>query len=368
MNVNPQIGNLLHHRGHTHTVFLAFFQSLLLFGLMKLFQKRFGTSFFKSEWKLLGFLAFLGPLTHILLDYVNHYGVHPFWPLSSAWHYGDFLFVLEPWLWVTFSVALYFQASHFSGFNKRPSRKLQFTLLSIPLLALFLSWGLGAVPRFMCAVITFWTLLLIPFFYFTSEKIRMGGVWLVLALLLSSFHFGSQETKALVVKNWPNETGFHTSDLILSPLPVNPFCWSVIKVSQNHKEYALQRSLIAPFPKIISLSDCSKLKFFTEGSPPTEELNILKDRPLLLSLSELKDLKTRFCEVRDALQFARAPYFWRENNELFFSDLRFERASRAGRRNRSFAQIKINPLRVPPCPPSRAPWDSPFLMESSTDH
>lgn len=354
MNVNPQIGNLLHHRGHTHTVLIAFFQSLLIFGLVRLFQRRFGKSYFKSEWKLISLLAFLGPLTHILLDFVNHYGVHPFWPISSRWHFGDFLFVLEPWLWVTFSVALLFQTHRW---------KTRAWLFLIPILALSLSWGLGSVPVLMCGVISLWALLLLIVFYFSSQKTRVLGCWGALGVLLFAFYSGSKQTQIRVAADWPEEPGFHTSDWILSPLPVNPFCWSVIRVSKSKEEYQLQRALVAPYPEIVALGTCSSLKFFSPGTEPPPGEAILKDHPIRQSLSTLRQHGERFCEVRDALQFFRAPYYFEEKGTLYLSDLRFERAAKAREARRSFARIKIDPSRVPPCPPSWAPWEPPFQLD-----
>ena len=97
MHHNPQIGSLLHHRGHTHTVAIAFLQSLLMLGITALLQhglKRFSLG---KEWRLISLLAFLGPLTHMALDFLNNYGVHPFWPIDNHWYFGDWVFVLEPW-------------------------------------------------------------------------------------------------------------------------------------------------------------------------------------------------------------------------------------------------------------------------------
>ena len=39
------------------------------------------------------------PLLHIGMDFTNNYGVHPFWPLSNRWFYGDAVFIAEPLLW-----------------------------------------------------------------------------------------------------------------------------------------------------------------------------------------------------------------------------------------------------------------------------
>lgn len=44
-------------------------------------------------------LAWIGALTHPLLDWLNTYGVRPLMPFSRQWFYGDTLFVIDPLLW-----------------------------------------------------------------------------------------------------------------------------------------------------------------------------------------------------------------------------------------------------------------------------
>ena len=41
----------------------------------------------------------LTSLLHIGMDFMNNYGVHPFWPVDSRWWYGDSVFIIEPLLW-----------------------------------------------------------------------------------------------------------------------------------------------------------------------------------------------------------------------------------------------------------------------------
>ncbi len=55
--------------------------------------------------RLLG-LAYLGALSHPLLDLTNTYGVRLLSPLSERWSYGDTLFIVDPWLWLLLAAAL----------------------------------------------------------------------------------------------------------------------------------------------------------------------------------------------------------------------------------------------------------------------
>ena len=44
-------------------------------------------------------LSLLGCLTHPAMDWLNVYGVRFLEPFSSAWSYGDTLFIIDVWLW-----------------------------------------------------------------------------------------------------------------------------------------------------------------------------------------------------------------------------------------------------------------------------
>jgi len=48
----------------------------------------------------LAVLAWLGALTHPLLDWMNTYGIRLLSPFSGEWFYGDALFIVDPWLWL----------------------------------------------------------------------------------------------------------------------------------------------------------------------------------------------------------------------------------------------------------------------------
>jgi hypothetical protein len=39
--------------------------------------------------------------THPALDYLNPYGVRPYLPFNDTWYYGDFLFIIDPYLDLT---------------------------------------------------------------------------------------------------------------------------------------------------------------------------------------------------------------------------------------------------------------------------
>jgi inner membrane protein len=52
-------------------------------------------------------LSYVGVLSHVFLDWLNTYGVRLLMPLSPRWFHGDSVFIIDPWLWLTFGVGVY---------------------------------------------------------------------------------------------------------------------------------------------------------------------------------------------------------------------------------------------------------------------
>jgi inner membrane protein len=93
------LGSLLHHRGHTHTLLVALPMAWLLgLALWRWYSARNADASKRDQNLILG-LCLVGPLLHLTMDFANNYGVHPFWPLSGRWFYGDTIFIVEPLWW-----------------------------------------------------------------------------------------------------------------------------------------------------------------------------------------------------------------------------------------------------------------------------
>ena len=95
------------HRGWTH----SFFGGVLVLpaltaGLLWLLDRwqvgRGGT--FKSGLEMhfgwLVALAYVGCLTHPLLDWQTDYAIQLFSPFSNRWYHNDSLFIIDPWIWL----------------------------------------------------------------------------------------------------------------------------------------------------------------------------------------------------------------------------------------------------------------------------
>ena len=52
-------------------------------------------------------LSYVGVLSHVGLDLLNNYGVRLLMPFSNRWFYGDAVFIIDPWLWLTLGAGIW---------------------------------------------------------------------------------------------------------------------------------------------------------------------------------------------------------------------------------------------------------------------
>lgn len=57
-------------------------------------------------------VSLIASATHPLLDWTNNYGVRPLLPWSSQWYYGDLVFIIDPWLWLSLGGACFLLTAH----------------------------------------------------------------------------------------------------------------------------------------------------------------------------------------------------------------------------------------------------------------
>jgi inner membrane protein len=55
---------------------------------------------------LVGF-GYVGVYSHVFLDYLNNYGVRLLNPIDWRWLYGDAVFIVDPWLWITLAIGVW---------------------------------------------------------------------------------------------------------------------------------------------------------------------------------------------------------------------------------------------------------------------
>jgi inner membrane protein len=101
-------------RGWTHGVVAQAVLPILLAAVMFAFGRRRGARF----GPLVG-LSAVGVLSHVALDLLNNYGVRLLMPFSGRWFYGDSVFIVDIWLWLTLGAGCWLA---FTRDRDRPAR------------------------------------------------------------------------------------------------------------------------------------------------------------------------------------------------------------------------------------------------------
>ncbi len=100
---------LAYHRGVSHSflgfVLEALVVSLVVCGIAWVRRKREPESP-PPKFLAVMFVALVGLLSHLLLDFLNTYGVRPLLPFDGRWFYGDMLFIADPWSWLILGAGL----------------------------------------------------------------------------------------------------------------------------------------------------------------------------------------------------------------------------------------------------------------------
>jgi inner membrane protein len=305
------LGYLLYHRGHTHTLVGALGELvLLLAGTWLLWPA--ARRLLRASGRARGaavFTAVIGLLLHIVMDSLNVYGVHPFWPFDSNWYYGDLVFIVEPVFWIAFGIPL-------AGMvENKPLRWLLFVLMAaVPVgvtFAGFLEWGSLAGLLVLGVVLA-----LIQ----RRARHRPRGARSRLALaagLGASLAFvgvqalALQEARAIVAQQLRSlDPGERLLDAALSAYPANPLCWSFVTVERSGGDGAdagfhLRRGLLGIAPGISPVQSCPAALGGDAGPQASARLAWQsEDRE---ALSALRTLRQTNCHVDAWLRFARAP-------------------------------------------------------------
>lgn len=378
------LGYLLHHRGHTHTFLYLIPQVLLLFGL-----SIFGFKIKDKKVILWGLgLVSVNMVLHIFLDYQNSYGVHPFAPFNSKWFYNDNLFIIEPLLWFTMLPMLFtpipplwkgeLWTQGYGRIRKNVTWVLALGFFMMVLVAAYRATYLSGFTFVMLGLI---------FIIYMSILNRKSDVTKSLVALISAavimqtfavartlayksvYEFESHslhaksvaDTEALSKTSRGENADLSVQtaevvpkifDVILSPLPANPFCWKFLTVVSNQKTNYLIRTGVYQNSNF-SLGACPDAAYqrVHQGRNAHETNPVYVESTYSSSLQMLtEDLGSEAlnCKRDQWLQFVRAPF--REQMHVY-KDLRFERES-------NFTKIDVNDPKVR-CVRFKVPWVPP---------
>ena len=105
---------LHHHRGITHSIVgtaaLALILPLVFYAGNLLLSRFRGTSV-RFRFRGLLLASFIVSATHPVMDWTNNYGVRFLLPWNPRWFYGDFVFIIDPFLWIILGGAAFLLTS-----------------------------------------------------------------------------------------------------------------------------------------------------------------------------------------------------------------------------------------------------------------
>jgi inner membrane protein len=345
-----RLAYMLHHRGHTHTVLVATLGAVLLWVAASLFLRwRARETSNAGEMRWLFVLLLVSTLSHIALDATNSYGVHPFWPFDNRWRYGDAVFIVEPWFWVV-SVPMLVALT-----TSRVARGLLSVVL---LLGLAAAWRVDLVARGAAAALTIGAIVFIALARMLRPDARAGvavGAWIAVTLIMAA---GSATARSATVRAVrAADPSARIMDVVVSPLPANSVCMTVITVESSGGAYRVMTARASSVPSVIPVSHCgTRDRGGPMFRPATRQSTtaVQWQSEWTVPLAELASLARESCPALAALRFIRVPA-WRaiDDSTVMLGDVRYGGASGSG-----FSDVTV-PRQSATCRDAVPPWTPP---------
>jgi inner membrane protein len=338
------LGYLLHHRGHTHTLLYLLPQALLLFALLWVLWPNARALLRESRDARCGLLMALaaGFLLHLGMDFMNNYGVHPFYPFSGTWYFGDMVYIIEPVFWVAFGVPLAMAA---------PSRRMRIVLLAVlPVTLLYVTMhGYLGWASFAALVILGGVVAALRFMHMQSRRALLLALGMVLAFIgvqaSASFKARQAVTAALVLQ----DPQYRVLDVALTAFPSHPLCWSFTSIESDGEIYQLRRGHLSLAPSLLPPRECPAAL----TADAVQEMAVTVPGVLVSGSwqGDVAGLRARVaadCQLAAWLRFARMPAV----DAAQASDLRFSASPRG-----NFTTLML--AAKPECPFSVPGWGMP---------
>jgi inner membrane protein len=304
---------LHHHRGITHAIIGIVILGLLLPALYYLGDYLFSRLRSRAptvKLKGLTLASLIVIATHPTLDWTNNYGIRWLLPWNNGWSYGDFVFIIDPYLWLTLGGAAFLLTS-----------KSWLQILAWSLLALVLSYlvlfgpaqrGGLSDPRFV-HIIWISTIILLLLLH----RFRVVERWrnriaitafccaiLYLAALAYMHRLALNEARlmALVVANQNNES---VAELAAMPTLANPLNWQAV--------FETDRATYRFDLRLRGQRDLSRLVRFEKPEPSAKPMveEALKTRPARIFMDFARFPVARVdpnCTNQTLVQFADLRY------------------------------------------------------------
>jgi inner membrane protein len=348
---------VLWHRGYTHTVLGCLALALALYGCTEAWLRWKRQRPSRRDRALLIGTAFFATALHLVMDYLNSYGVHPFWPVENRWSYGDSVFIVEPLYWAAAAPLLFWLRSRVA--------QVLFALVLASAVALGVATHLVSIAS--CLVLATSAAALIAIgarvSHRSAARISAAAALAVTLTFVAAGRSAAHRAEALAHAAFPEQ---RMLDHVLTPLPVNPLCWDLLLLQTQGDRYLARHAILAVAPRAVSAEECPAFAG-EEHSAPLEPVSA-PDSESVRWLGEFEMSSDRLqidvesdCTAAGFMVFVRAPFVSRLGNGerlRVLGDLRFDRG-----KERSSFEVQLAPqnyTRDTPASCGRAaPWIAP---------
>lgn len=345
-----RLAYMLQHRGYTHTVPGVIVGALVMWGVAWLVWRwRAHAAPPRDDARWLLALLLVSTASHLVLDWTNSYGVHPFWPIDDRWRYGDSVFIVEPWLWVVSVPALVAATA---------SRVGRVLLLAVLAIGVALVWRVSLVSRGAATMLTLGAAISVALALALAPRARVAtavGAWVAVTLVMAA---GSAAARASTVRAvHAADPAAELLDVVVSPTPTNAVCMSVLTVERTGATYRVVTGRASAVPGLTPASRCGSRGGNGGGWRASSRLSTASvrwDGEWSAPAADLATLAHQSCRALAALRFIRAPIWLPAGDSaLMLGDARYGGASGNG-----FASVRVA-LHDARCPRAVPPWIPP---------
>jgi len=349
-STRAKLSYVLQHRGYTHTVLGCLVLAALLYVGAELWLRYRHLVVTRRDRLELAGMSMFGTFLHLGMDFLNSYGVHPFWPVENGWFYGDSVFIVEPLYWAATASLLFVARSMVVRVI------IALALLAVPIL----SGATNLIPTGPCVGFLLLTAVLLLIGWRASARtaaiasaVAMLGVT---AAFIGGGQLATRNIEAIAAADFPND---RIIDHVLSPAPLNPLCWNVLLLETNVDHYVVRRAVVSSTPVLLSANQCPTTAL---DRPPTAKLAAMAapesaairwQGEFAMSRTVLAQVVAGSCDAAALMRFARAPFVDGSERERVIGDMRFP-----GGRGGGLADIDVHTDSPGPCPRT-PPWTPP---------
>jgi len=226
---------LEHHRGFTHSIIgcllLAVLLPVLFYGVDRLIAKLRGRPPQVKFWGLL-IASLIVTATHPLLDWTNNYGIRFLLPWNQRWFYGDFVYIIDPFLWLILGGGVFLLTS------RTKLQKLLWALLAAVLTLLVVAGPrAGQLPHpTLIAVIWMVAIVVVIVLFTIGVRERWGARIALVSASLAIAYWGAllfAHSRALVegsdqAHELVKSSGESVARLVVMPTLANPLAWDCV--------------------------------------------------------------------------------------------------------------------------------------------